>query len=143
MEKNADHIGVSQERIDELDAIADAFFGAASSGDMKAMAAVCAADLRVWHVRDEAYTDFSQVVELHDKLHEMVTGWRYEIKQRFYARSGFSQQHVLHGELKDGSALRIPVSCVCTLDGDDKVHLVEEYFDPRRSPLLGWEQESR
>lgn len=131
--------GFSQEHVD---ALAARLFGALERGDLPAYLACYHPDARIWHSRDEADTDLEQNHAAELLFFARVSNRRFEVLTRDYFDGGFVQEHVVHGTLEDGSALRLPVLFIAHLGEDGRFLRVAEYLNSERSPLKGLVQHS-
>ncbi|RIA37952.1 ketosteroid isomerase-like protein [Hephaestia caeni] len=121
----------------QTEAIANRFFAAVEAGDLDAVVAMYAPDVRIWHSRDEADTDIEQSKELLQLFFSRVSNRRYEVVRRHVFDGGFVQEHVTHGTMADGSAMRLPVCFLCHLDATGRITRIAEYLDSSKSPLRG------
>jgi ketosteroid isomerase-like protein len=122
---------------DRTNAIADRFFAAVEAGNLDAITAMYHPDVRIWHSRDEADTNIEQSKELLQLFFSRVSDRRYEIVRRHVFEGGFVQEHVTHGTMADGSAMRLPVCFLCHLDAEGRITRIAEYLDSSKSPLKG------
>lgn len=126
----------------QIEDIANRFFAAVEAGDLDTAISMYHPDVRIWHSRDEADTDIEQSKELLGLFFSRVSRRRYEIVRRHLFDGGFVQEHVVHGTLPDGSAMRLPVCFLCQLDEVGRIKRIAEYFDGSKSPLKGVAQHS-
>lgn len=127
----------SRKQIDEL---ANRFFGAVESGDIETFVSCYGPDARIWHSRDEADTDVQQNREMQEMFKARVKNRRFEIVSRNIFDGGFVQEHVVHGIMPDGSAMRLPVLLIAHLDNSGLFNRISEYFDSAKSPMAGLQQ---
>ncbi len=120
---------------DRAEDIANRFFAAVEAGDLETVTSFYHPDVRIWHSRDEADTDIHQSRELLQLFFSRVSNRRYEIVRRHFFDGGFVQEHVTHGVMADGSAMRLPVCFLCHLDDDGRIVRIAEYLDSSKSPL--------
>jgi len=121
----------------QVDALADRFFGAVEQGDIETFVSCYNPDARIWHSRDEADTDIAQNREMQEMFKARVSNRRFEIVRRHVFDGGFVQEHVVHGTMPDGSTMRLPVLLIANLDDEGRFKRIAEYFDSARSPLKG------
>jgi len=109
--------------------IGERFFKAIERGDLEAIRAIYAPDVRVWHAHDGLEQG------LDDNL--LVLGWvsrnvkqlRYTKVRRERTENGFVQQHVLRGTSLAGEELEIPACLVVRIEGG-RIVRIDEYLDP-------------
>lgn len=122
---------------EQIDTLANRFFGAVERGDIDSFIACYHPDARIWHTRDEADTDIAQNREAEELFISRVSNRRFELLHRHVFDGGFVQEHVVHGIRPDGSIVRLPVLFIAHLDEQARFKRIAEHFDPTRSPLQG------
>ncbi|MGB3626231.1 MAG: nuclear transport factor 2 family protein [Henriciella sp.] len=121
----------------EMELAANTFFGAVEKGDIDTIRSMYDPDIRIWHSRDEANTDMKQSVELLTMFFDRVSDRKYEVLSRHFHEGGFVQEHIVHGKLKDGTVMRLPVCFLCTFADNGRFLRIAEYCDSAKSPLKG------
>jgi ketosteroid isomerase-like protein len=109
--------------------VAEALFRAVEAGDVDAVRNLYHPDVRVWHNSDDHGQTRDENLRTLAWLVDHVADRRYEVLRRVPIDGGFLQQHVLHGRLPDGSALRLHAAFVGLVQ-DGRIVRIEEYLDP-------------
>lgn len=115
-------------------ALADRFFKAIEAGDVETVRSIYAPDAVIWHNSDplgERDTGQSarENLEVIGKLPQRITSLEYEVFQREATESGFVQQHVLRGRMRNGEAFVMPACIICRVE-NGRITRLDEYFDP-------------
>ncbi len=117
--------------------VADQLFGAIAASDIATVKQLFDDDVLVWHsgdTRDSAKERASKVI---DWFINATIDRRYEILDRQFFDGGFVQQHILHANGSNGSAIRMRVCIVIKVGTDGLITRIDEYFDPAEmAPLL-------
>ncbi|HSC61970.1 MAG TPA: nuclear transport factor 2 family protein [Rhizomicrobium sp.] len=120
----------------ETNVLADRFMRAIETGDIEAVRAAYAPDARIWHNHDGVAETVDHNVRTLGWVMKHLANRRYEIQSRNFFESGYVQQHVLHGTLKNGQAFAMP-ACVIVTMKDGKIVRLDEYLDSAQiQPLL-------
>ena len=119
---------------DHLD-IAERLFSAIMAGDVAAVRALYAPDVRVWHNFDGATQSADENLAVLQWVTTTIRGLRYEDVRRQATADGFVQQHVLRGTMPDGAAVEIPACIVVTIR-DGRIARLDEYLDSKHTKVL-------
>jgi uncharacterized protein len=112
--------------------VAERLFAAIERGDIDAVAALYAPDVKVWHniwhgrngavqSREENLTVLRWVVR-------NLRGLRYDEIRRSATATGFVQQHVLRAVTADGRPVEVPACLICTCT-NGTITRIDEYVD--------------
>jgi ketosteroid isomerase-like protein len=115
--------------------VVEAFFACAEHGDFDGMRACYAPDATVWHNNGRPEQTFDENVTLVAAVASVLSGLRYDVIRRVAAEDGVFSQHVVCGELPDGTELRLDAVMFLRV-ANDRIHRVEEYFDSRQADEL-------
>lgn len=128
-------------------ALANRFCAAIEAGDVDAVAAIYAADARIWHNTDGV--DFpGQTVDENLKVLKwmgtFLTDKRYDIVARSATATGFVQQHVLRATIaSNGQPYVMPACIICTVV-KGRITRLDEYMDSAHvAPLIAAGEEMR
>ncbi len=107
--------------------IAAALFTAFEQGDMETVRALCAPEFRA---RQNLTTEFDveTLIQFSTAVSSVVKNFRYTDIVRSATESGFVEEHLVCGELSDGSELKI-AACVVADISDGKITHLREYVD--------------
>ncbi len=114
-------------------AVVQQFFTALEAGDVAAMDALYAPELRVWTNLTKADAEREPSLKLVAWLARSVVDLRYEIVARYAIEidehtTGIVQQHVLTGAATDGTPLRAP-ACLVIAVRDGLIARIDEYLN--------------
>jgi ketosteroid isomerase-like protein len=115
--------------------IAEKFFAAIESGDPDAIRTCYAPDARIWHNFDGIEQTVDENLKVLVWMKPRLLNKRYDVQRREALPSGFMQQHILRGELIDGSPFEMPACVICQVS-DGLITRLEEYLDTAQSSLL-------
>jgi ketosteroid isomerase-like protein len=116
--------------------IAERLFGAITAGDVAAVRALYAPDVRVWHNFDDVTQTAEENLAVLQWVTSTIRGLRYEDVRRQATADGFVQQHVLRGTIGNGVAVEIP-ACIVVTVRDGRIARLDEYLDSKHTqPLL-------
>lgn len=116
-------------------AIAERLFAAVAGGDVAAVRALYAPDVRVWHNVDGIAQSADENLAVLQWVTTHIRGLRYDDVRRQATADGFVQQHVLRGTVGDGVAVEIPACLVATVR-DGKITRLDEYLDSKHTKVL-------
>ena|SRR5580765_352757 len=108
--------------------VAGRLIGAIEAGDFDGFLACYAPGAVIWHNNDNLEQDPATVVKILGWLRKRVDGLRYEEMRVQPTPSGYVEQHVLRGTLRDGSTLEVPACLVVTVV-DGLITRLDEYID--------------
>jgi ketosteroid isomerase-like protein len=111
-----------------IQALAKRFFDAVEAGDIDTVGAIYADDAVIWHANDGLETTKAENLETLRAFTRFIGNRRYLDRRVQVSDAGFTQQHVLHGERRDGTAVSLPCCIVCEV-ADGKITRLDEYFD--------------
>ena len=89
---------------EDILALADRFVAAIEKRDVDTVRACYAPDARIWHNNDGKVQSVDDNIKGVHWIHKVLSGVRYDVKQRTALPGGFLQEHVLRGTLPDGTA---------------------------------------
>jgi ketosteroid isomerase-like protein len=115
--------------------IAERLFAAVAAGDVDAVRALYAPDVRVWHNVDNVAQTAEENLAVLRWVAATIRGLRYEEVRRQATPDGFVQQHVLRGTVGDGVAVEIPACLVATIR-DGRITRLDEYLDSKHTKVL-------
>lgn len=113
----------------------DRFSAALAQGDAEAVRAFYAPDARIWHNFDDHAQTVDENLRTLAWMHRKLPRRRYNILRREILADGWVQQHVVEGDLPDGSPFRLPACCVVRM-GDGRITRIDEYLDPAQAAVL-------
>ncbi len=120
--------------MEDVISLAERFFQAIERGDVATVRSIYAPDAVIWHNFDpldarstgQSVEDNLKVLE---QLPQRISGARYQVVQREATQTGFVQQHVLTGTMRNGEAFVLPACIICQVE-DGRISRLDEYFDP-------------
>jgi ketosteroid isomerase-like protein len=115
--------------------VVEAFFACVEHGDFDGMRARFAPDATVWHNNGQPEQTFAENLALVATIGSVVSGLRYDVVRRVAGEDGVFSQHVVRGELPDGSELRVDAVMFLRV-ANDRIHRIEEYFDSNQAHAL-------
>ena len=104
------------------------FFAALEAGDIATLRAIYAPDAVIWHNDDLLEQPVEDNLKVLQGLHRAVSGLRYDVVRRVPAADGILQQHVLRGNLPDGTEVELHAAMYLQVR-DGHVTRIEEYLD--------------
>ena len=114
--------------LDQIDPLADAFFGALEAGSVEGVNACFAPGARIWHNFDQiTLTPEQNIVGLETLFTNFPTR-RYVDVRRIPTADGWVQQHILRLTRADGVVIDWPGCIVFDVDGG-KIARLDEYVD--------------
>lgn len=109
--------------------IADRLFKAVENGDIDLLRdELYAPGFRIWHNFNNHDMGTEDNLKMLTWLTTNVRNVRYEEVKRQRIEGGFIEQHVLRGELEDGTLIDAP-TCMIGYIEDGKIARLEEYLD--------------
>ncbi len=125
MSDPADHLDVARRFLDALNA---------DDGD--AVREIYHPRARIWH---SFHPDGCQSIDDNVKtlhwMHRKLPKLQYDVVRLLPLPDGYLQQHVLRGEMADGTAIALYACAVCTVE-DGRITALEEYLDPAQVAAL-------
>lgn len=115
--------------------IAERLFAAVAAGDVAAVRALYAPDVRVWHNVDNVAQSADENLVVLQWVAANIRDLRYEEVRRQATAEGFVQQHVLRGTIGDGVPVEIPACLVATIR-DGRITRLDEYLDSKHTKVL-------
>ena len=113
---------------DQIDPLADEFFGALEEGPVERVLACYAPDARIWHNFDQIVLTPAESVAGLELLFTNFTQRRYIDVRRTPTPNGFVQQHILRLTRVDGVVIDWP-GCIVFEVADGKITRLDEYVD--------------
>ena len=104
------------------------FFTALEAGDIDTLREIYAPDAVIWHNDDLIEQPVEDNLKVLRGLHRVVSGLHYDITRRVPAPDGVLQQHVLRGQLPDGSDVELHAAMYLQVR-DGRITRIEEYLD--------------
>jgi ketosteroid isomerase-like protein len=104
------------------------FFAALEGGDIAALREIYAADAVIWHNDDLVEQPVEENLKVLQGLHRTVSGLRYHIIRRVPVPDGVLQQHVLRGQLPDGTEVELHAAMYLQVR-EGHITRIEEYLD--------------
>jgi len=128
---NEPNTGQSTEYLD----VAHRFVDALNNNDGDAVRAIYHPEARIWHNFDLAYQSVEDNVRTLGWMHHKLPKLQYDIVRLEALPTGYLQQHVLRGEMEDGTPIALYACVTCTVE-DGRITSLEEYLDPAQvAPL--------
>ncbi|SOD71805.1 ketosteroid isomerase-like protein [Jatrophihabitans sp. GAS493] len=112
-----------------IEAVADRFFAAVSTGDVETLEAIYRDDVAVWHNYDDVSQSKAESIRLLGWLTRKVGPLNYVEVRRLVLADGFIQQHVVEVAAAAGDPIRMPAMLRVYCDAE-QVSRIEEYVDP-------------
>lgn len=116
-------------------ALADRFLGAIEAGDIDTVRECYASDARIWHNSDGLEQTVDENLRVLKWMARTLPKRHYRVVRREALSDGFLQQHVLEGELPDGSLWTLD-ACVIVRAKDGKIVRLDEYLDSAQVATL-------
>jgi ketosteroid isomerase-like protein len=104
------------------------FFAALEAGDIDTVREIYAPDAVIWHNDDLIEQPVEDNLKVLQGLHRAVSDLHYEIVRRVPTPDGLLQQHVLRGQLPDGSDVALHAAMYLQVR-DGHITRIEEYLD--------------
>lgn len=128
---------------EDILALADRFVAAIEKRDVDTVRACYAPDARIWHNNDGKVQSVDDNIKGVHWIHKVLSGVRYDVKQRTALPGGFLQEHVLRGTLPDGTAFAMPACVICKVEGG-VITALDEYLDSAHTlPLVAASKRAR
>ena len=115
--------------------IAERFFAAIEAADPDAIRSCYAPDARIWHNFDGVEQTVDENLKVLAWMAPRLQNRHYDVLRREVLPTGFMQQHVLRGDLIDGTAFEMPACVVCQVS-NGRITRLEEYLDSAQAALL-------
>jgi uncharacterized protein len=111
------------------------FFAALEAGDIATLREIYAPDAVIWHNDDLIEQPVEENLKTLQGLHRVVSGLHYDITRRVVVEDGVLEQHVLRGQLPDGSDVELYCAMYLQVQ-DGRITRIEEYLDSgKRAPI--------
>ena len=104
------------------------FFACVERGDFAGMRAHYSPDATVWHNDGLPDQTAEENVAMVSAAASVLSGLRYDVIRRVEVEDGVFSQHVLCGELPDGTELRLDALMFLHV-ANDQIHRIEEYYN--------------
>jgi ketosteroid isomerase-like protein len=111
------------------------FFAALEAGDIATVREIYAPDAVIWHNDDLIEQSVPDNLKVLQGLHRVVSGLRYDIVRRVPAADGVLQQHVLRGNLPDGTEVELHAAMYLQVR-DGHISRIEEYLDSAKRSTI-------
>lgn len=108
--------------------IAERLIAAIVAADIDAVRGLYAPQARIWHNFDGVEQGVDENLRVLRWLVRNVSNLRYDAVRRQRTDTGFVQQHVLRGDMADGSRIEVPACLVGTVQ-DGRITRLDEYLD--------------
>lgn len=116
--------------------VAHRFIDALNNNDGDEVRAVYHPDAKIWH---SFHPDGYQSVEVNVKtlnwMHRKMPKLNYDLVRLEALPDGYLQQHVLRGEMEDGTAVALYACAICKVE-DGRITELQEYLDPAQVAAL-------
>ena len=123
--------------------LANRFVAAIEARDVETVRRCYAPQARIWHNVDGKVQSVDDNIKGVHWIHKVLTGVRYDVKQRTALPGGFLQEHVLRGTLPDGTAFAMPACVICKVEGG-VITALDEYLDSAHTlPLVAASRRGR
>lgn len=116
-----------------LDA-AEKLFTAIEAGDVAAIRALYAPDVKVWHNTDNLAQSVEENLAVLKWVTTHIKHLKYTEVRRQPTPSGFVQQHVLRGQFGENE-VALPACIVATVEGGH-ITRIDEYLDSAQTAIL-------
>ena len=114
----------------QVDALADEYFRAASAHDYDALRAMFAPGGVAWSNVGGGERDIEALITFMPTMRQTIGDHSYSEVRRLVMSDGFCEQHRVTSVRPDGSTLDLgDVCCVIHLDADGKITRFDEYVD--------------
>jgi ketosteroid isomerase-like protein len=113
-----------------MSAIADRLFAALEAGDVGAVAATWSEDVTVWHIGAPRPRDKARALRVIHWFVSATNDRHYDVLDRQLFDGGFVQQHILHGDCRDGRQYSMRVAMIILVGAGGLITRIDEYFDP-------------
>jgi ketosteroid isomerase-like protein len=115
---------------------AERLFSAIERGDVGAIRAIYAPDVKIWHNFDGVEQSAEQNLAVLAWVIENISEVAYTEVRRSPTATGFVQQHVMRGRVKkSGREFALPACIVCTVKGG-RITRLDEYLDSAQTAAL-------
>ncbi len=114
----------------DLNAVADAMFGAIERGDLAGLEALWTDDAVVWRLGGGRERDKPRALKVIEWFVDATSERRYEVLDRQVFDGGFVQQHNVHARDRAGEPLTFRACLVVKVAPDGRVRRIDEYLDP-------------
>jgi limonene-1,2-epoxide hydrolase len=115
--------------MNDAHAVADALGRAMNTLDARALQAIYADDITVWHGATGAAMGKAENIAMLSALYSIASSLEYINIKRHDIAGGLVQQHQLIGTLADGSTLPALNACLVIKVDSGQITSIEEYFD--------------
>ena len=116
--------------------VAHRFLDALNANDGDAVRALYHPQARIWH---NFHADGQQSIDDNIKtlhwMHRKLPTLHYDVVRLEALPDGYLQQHVLRGEMADGTRVALHACAICMVE-DGRITALEEYLDPAQVAAL-------
>lgn len=116
--------------------VAQRFLNALNNNDGDEVRAVYHPEARIWHnFHADGHQSIDDNVKTLNWMHRKLPTLNYDVVQLQALPNGYLQQHVLRGEMADGTKVELHACAICTVE-DGRITKLEEYLDPSQVGAL-------
>jgi ketosteroid isomerase-like protein len=110
--------------------VADDLFATIERGDEPRLDELLADDVAVWRAGAQHDDDKVRAMKVLRWFIRVTTERSYQVLDRRLFPGGFVQQHILHATGTNGGLIALRVCIVITVNSDNQINRIDEYFDP-------------
>lgn len=116
--------------------VARRFLAALNGNDADAVREIYHPQARIWHsFHPDGHQSIDDNVKTLNWMHRKLPKLEYDIVRLAPLENGYMQQHVLRGEMADGTTVALYACAICTVE-DGRIVALEEYLDPAQVSAL-------
>lgn len=108
--------------------VVEEWFASVERADYAAMRERYAPDATIWHCDGTREQSVEENVTMLTAVSSVLSNLRYEVLRRVETTHGVYSQHVLCGDLPDGTEFRLAAAMFLQVE-NNRIQRVEEYFD--------------
>ena len=121
---------------DDFLALANRFLEALNNNDGDTVREVYDPEARIWHsFHPDGYQSIEENVKTLNWMHRKLPKLHYDLLRLEALADGYLQQHVLRGEMEDGTKVELHACAICTVE-NGRITRLEEYLDPSQVSAL-------
>ncbi|MFK8043034.1 nuclear transport factor 2 family protein [Congregibacter sp.] len=121
---------------DDFLAVAKRFLEALNNNDGDAVREIYGPEARIWHsFHPDGYQSIDENVKTLNWMHRKLPKLHYDLLRLEALADGYLQQHVLRGEMEDGTEVALHACAICTVESG-RITRLEEYLDPSQVSAL-------
>ena len=116
--------------------VARRFLAALNANDGDAVREIYHPQASIWHsFHPDGYQSIDDNVKTLRWMHRKLPKLHYDVVRLQALPDGYLQQHVLRGEMADGTNVALYACAICTVE-DGRIVALEEYLDPSQVAAL-------